>query len=157
MESTFKKKYQTVNTPDGNLEIRWKGTRFSAPLMKLFIIFWFFGMVASVMTFVMSKSQGLPGLCVAAFAYLFYWINAKKHLILVTKEGLIFDANKRLAFKDIQSIGVAEVLTHARGNIAQNYHVECKALGQSISITKPMSDSAISHGICKEISDRMSA
>ena len=163
MESTFKKKYQTTTTPEGTLEIRWTGTRikgagtavlsiFSVVFLPFFIGFAIFSML--------STGHEIFGTLLAIgliYAYIKYvlWIFRKKFLIVVTKQGLIFEENKQLAFKDIQSIGVAEVFTHGGGAMAQNYHVECKALGQSIALTRPTSNSAIHYGICKEITDRM--
>ena len=163
MESTFKKKYQTITTPEGNLEIKWTGSRikgggtavlsiFSVVLFPFVIGFSIFALLGTGHEFFAFAFAIALG-----YGYIKYvlWIFKKKFLIVITKQGLIFDDNKQLAFKDIQSIGVADVFTHGGGAIAQNYHVECKALGQSIALTRPTSNSAIHYGICKEITDRM--
>lgn len=163
MESTFKKKYQTVTTPEGNLEIKWTGSRIKGPGTAILCIFStvLLPIPIGIIVFgMLGTGHEFFGALLAiglGYAYIKYvlWIFRKKFLIVVTKQGLIFEEKRQLAFKDIQSIGVAEVFTHGGGAIAQNYHVECKALGQSISLTRPTSDSAIHYGIYKEITDRM--
>ena len=163
MESTFKKKYESVTTTDGSLEISLKGKKFGAHQLSgatgliamLFIISPF--ILGFISMWLLQDINGkywmihvFMGLLGPVSVIYFFFIKKNTSKIIANKDGIIFgNGKKRLARKDINNFGVMTETVTGSG-YTETAYVYANALGQRIALTGHM-EQALASSISNEL------
>lgn len=156
MENSFKKNYDINKNTDGSISINYKAQRrnrhalIAALSIPLFIPSCGLGLAGGIQLFGSDSHVGpiilaiVLGLLVTIFI-LKAMIDVKETLTIVPNQGIKFNKNKTLPFRDITRFGVlGKQMAQQIGEAERYSHVFAEYGGKEIALTKDIPDALAS-------------